>query len=223
MKQRLSEKYRPRTLSDIVGQPAVRVLQRFVEDPYPTCFLLEGATGGTGKTSAALALANDMGCDDEWSGRWLVNAVDLSIDFLRDLFDHKLRLRPLSGSGWNVLIIEELEAVPSVQVERAMKTYLEMKLHNMRCVVVATSNGAGGLSKPLLQRFTPLCFAGGPGLRRAGQERIAQIWAKETGGREMPAGWLNWGLSDDVDFSLRVAMNDMETSLIATHVEVAIR
>lgn len=56
---RLADRYRPTTLSDVVGQPPVRLLRAFAIEPYPACFLLEGGPG-TGKTSAAYALANDL-------------------------------------------------------------------------------------------------------------------------------------------------------------------
>src|SRR5262245_55365176 len=59
----LTEKYRPRTLADVVGQPwATEQLREFTANPVSCAFLFEGATG-TGKTSAALALAHDLGVD----------------------------------------------------------------------------------------------------------------------------------------------------------------
>ena len=64
----LAERCRPRSLKDIVGQPeAVRKLRAFGESwqqgthpPRIRAALLEGVPG-TGKTSAALALAHDLG------------------------------------------------------------------------------------------------------------------------------------------------------------------
>ena len=58
---RLSRSYQPRTLDEVVGQPAViRRLKRLVALPQPCCLLFEGL-GGVGKSAAAKALIADLG------------------------------------------------------------------------------------------------------------------------------------------------------------------
>lgn len=56
----LTEKYRPRRLSDVVGQtPIVESLRDFVAAPFAQVFMFHGASG-VGKTSAALAMAREL-------------------------------------------------------------------------------------------------------------------------------------------------------------------
>lgn len=58
-----------------------------------------------------------------------------------------------------------------------------------RCVVVATSNGAGGLDKALLQRFDVFAFDSGKHFAQACQERLEAIWRAEAGDAPLPPDW----------------------------------
>lgn len=205
---RLYERYAPKRLADILGQPPIRLLRAFAADPYPCCFLLEGEPG-VGKTAAAYALAADIGISD-FDVRMIV-AAELNVDAVRDL-KSTLRSRPMLGQ-WKLLLIEELEFLhPQVQ------TYLKVMLQPAdlpgHVIVVATSNGATKLQPALLQRFTTLAFSAGPAFARATEDRMAEIWAKECHGKPLPPGWQSWGWSGD-NFSLRLALDQMQANLLA--------
>ena len=59
---------RPARLSDIHGQSAVvRSLSAFAAAPHSNAFIFAGSSG-VGKTAAAWALANELGCDPDWGG-----------------------------------------------------------------------------------------------------------------------------------------------------------
>ena len=109
IERNLSEKYRPQTLADIVGQSwGVEQLQEYVQAPVPTAFLFEGATG-TGKTSAALALAADLGVDlaaGPPGGLHQIASGEQTGQSVRDKMSG-LRFYTSSGSGWKVLIVNE--------------------------------------------------------------------------------------------------------------------
>ncbi len=68
MQDEWTEKYRPRSLDDVVGnEAAIRTIRRWAESwkkgaPRLKALVLRGEPG-IGKTSAAIALANDMGWD----------------------------------------------------------------------------------------------------------------------------------------------------------------
>jgi len=224
---RFYEKHRPRRLSEIVGQPPVRVLQRIAHAPYACCVLLEGGAG-TGKTSAAYALAHELGCfsPDTWpkdnppAGAWAnctglftVIGSELSIERARELFGNTLRLRWGSSSGFVVLVIEELERI-SKECQVFLKVQLESKLpHNV--IVVATSNDSGALSKALLQRFRRYQFNGDLGFLQASVNRLRMIWQVEAPpDLPFPDSAATWGWDDQTkDYSLRSALDAMQDYL----------
>lgn len=212
---RLYEKYRPQSLADCIGQFPVRELQAFAYQPYAKCWLFEGP-GGVGKTSAALALAADLGCHDDLSGLTLENATDFGIDKAKELLQRTAWTRPLEGNGWRVLVIDELEML-SPQCGRFLKTALEPREMHKRLVVIATSNGAGKLERPLLQRFDLRHFTGGPTFAAVAADRLRDVWAQETDGAIPPADIDTWGWDEDNGqrcFSLRLAYNRMEAALV---------
>jgi len=216
--QRLAEKYRPRSLDEIVGQFPVRVFKTLVLEPYPSCWLLEAAPG-VGKTATGYALGAELGCVDEFSGLHFVIASELSVDKARELFQETLRLRPLDNpSGWHLLLIDELETLsPPTQ------TFLKPTLENLpgKVIVVATSNGAGKLQPALLERFTILRYDAGQVFAIAAQQRLREIWQAEFGSLPLPHGWQEWG-RDGNQFSLRRAMDTAQAYGLASSAALAV-
>ena len=108
---RLSSRYQPTCLNELVGQPAVvRRLKNLVANPYPCCILLEGR-GGIGKSSIAKALTADLGVSE--MGLYAYSASKLRIEDVQHLFDHTFRYKPMIGCPWNILLIEEMELTVS--------------------------------------------------------------------------------------------------------------
>jgi hypothetical protein len=136
----------------------------------------------------------------------VIPASELDIDRCRELFEVSLRLRPMEGQGWHVLVLEELDGVGSKQVERYLKVKLEHGLPN-KCIVVATSNGAGGINEALLQRFEILRYSAGETFALCARDRLAQVWAAESNNAPLPHGWEQWGWNwDKTQFSMRLAL-----------------
>jgi replication-associated recombination protein RarA len=209
---RLSRSYQPRTLDEVVGQPAViRRLKRLVAWPQPCCLLFEGL-GGVGKSAAAKAMIADLGVCP-FSGLVEYSASNLSIDEVRRLFGQTFRLRPMAGNPWHVLLIEELELIVSRHVNAALKDELGEQHMPERLIVVATSNDTSGLDEALLQRFEVFPFSAGPTFAEACQERLTWIWQQEAGpGVPMPLGMEQMGWRNG-NYSMRRAMTALGAAL----------
>ena len=202
---RLSSRYQPTTLDEVVGQSAViRRLKEFVAQPYARCILTEGR-GGIGKSAAAKALIHDLGVDplfgvNEYAGS------DFLIGTSRHLFEHTFRLTPMAGARWNVLLIEELESAASNEVTNHLKKNLSEQNMPERLIVIATSNDISGLDEALLQRFDIFPFSCGPSFADACRDRLGEIWEKEVGeGILMPPSVFQMGWKDGA-YSMRRAL-----------------
>ncbi|MEQ8786544.1 MAG: AAA family ATPase, partial [Pirellulaceae bacterium] len=197
---RLSSPFAPRSLAEVVGQPPVNILRRYASLPparRPSrCFLMEG-DGGTGKSVSAYLLAEELGAGDETafgSGYFnVIPASELRIEQCNELFGRVLRL----SFAWKVVILEELDGLPSKAVERFLKVNMEEQRLPSRTTVVATSNGAGNLDPAFLQRFRILRYGNGPSFRTACQDRLGELWKAETGQDDLPTGWLHWGVTSE--------------------------
>lgn len=213
----LSVKWRPKFLHELVGQPEVAKLRAFAAKPYPSCWCLEGMPG-IGKTSAAYALAGDLGClrEDcpmpEMTGLYAMTAADLGVETAKKLFGETLRLRPMMGSGWRMLILEELEFL-SPQCCIYLKVALETQLPPST-VVVATSNDTSKLQPALRQRFRTIYLQSGPPFAEACQPTLLEIWNIETDGAPIPTEWPSWGWWDQDCWSFRSALDEMEQYLL---------
>ena len=208
---RLSERYRPASLSGIVGQPAVAVLSGFASDPYSTCFILVGPAG-TGKSSSALALAAELGADPD-----VLDMSQFGVDDAKRLI-RRLHTRPMFGGRFHVIILEELERL-SQQAAVALKVGLASENLPSTAIVIATSNDTSGIDPALLERFgRPLQFHGWVALADAAQQRLIEVWNRETGGLPLPAGFLRLGWffegNTRIRFSLRAALDGLQQEIL---------
>ena len=180
--QRLTERYRPHSLGGLWGQArAVKHLKRFLAKPHSTAFLFEGETG-TGKTTAALALAASLGCDMDqqaFGGVHVISSGEQSAEAVRSVME-RMHCIPFYGSGWKVVIVNEAD-----RMHVAAETVWLDKLENLppQTVIIFTTNYSERLNSRLRDRCTRLAFesdAGKIGLDATAM--LCSIWRAERGG-----------------------------------------
>jgi len=212
----LADRYRPRTLADIAGQaPSVALLRAFAAAPYPAAFVFAGETG-TGKTSAALALARDLGCvpdECEFGGIYTISAGDQTAENVRDQFG-RLWYRPRHGSGWKVLIVNEADRLG----RPAENVWLDrLEAIPAKSVVIFTTNEAERLAQRFMDRCTVLKFESRADvLEQPGVAYVQRIWKTETG-RMLPdkaASELFHECVVDGHFSFRRAVAVLQEKLL---------
>jgi replication-associated recombination protein RarA len=177
----LAEKYRPRTLAGLWGQPkVVTALRRFAKAPCSTAFLFEGGTG-TGKTTAALALGRELGCDvdvGEFGGAWEIASGEQNAEAVRET-GRRMYLKPMQGSGWKVVIVNECDRM----CRPAEVIWLDLLEHLPRqSVVVFTTNDPALLSARFRDRCTRLEFRSNAAyLAAPARDFLLAVWRAETG------------------------------------------
>ena len=183
----LTEKYRPHHLSDVRGQErVVQVLKGWLRDPFATVMLFAGDTG-TGKTSAALALAADLGCvpeQGELGGVHVIASGEQNADGVRDAYAGAWVL-PMVGSGWKTVIVNEAD-----RMTPAAETVWLDRLERLppRTVIVFTTNHPDKLSDRFRDRCLTLTFDSNPNhLAAAACALLGDVWLRETGARATPA------------------------------------
>jgi replication factor C small subunit len=177
-----AEKYRPKHLGHLVGQPAaVAKLWRFLEKPHPAAFIFEGETG-TGKTSAALCLAAHLGAV-EFGGLDRINPGDMGGETLLRAIK-QLRYTPMLGSGWKLLLVDEADYMVwenSKGVNLFLGALEELPPHS---VVVFTTNYVSKFPQRFLDRCQLVAFDSSWKANDGAAELIARVWEGE--GRQGP-------------------------------------
>lgn len=169
-----AEKYRPKTLGDIVNQKdIVERLKSFARSRnVPHCIF--AGPPGTGKTTAALCLARDLYGDVYREHFMELNASDeRGINVVRETVKTFARVKSIGEIPFKIMILDEADNM-TADAQQALRRTMERFTGTCRFIMCA--NYSGKIIEPIQSRCAPFRFTYLP---REEHDRYLKVMAEK--------------------------------------------
>jgi replication factor C small subunit len=150
------EKYRPKKLSDVIGQKSiVERLSTYTKTRSMPHMLFAGPAG-SGKTTCAIALAREL-----YGERWRDSLIELNasdergIDVVRGKVKDFARAASLGGSDFKIIFLDEADSLTS-DAQAALRRTMER--YTQTCRFILSCNYSSKIIEPIQSRCAVFRF-----------------------------------------------------------------
>ena len=150
------EKYRPRKLSDVIGQKhIVERLSTYTKTRSMPHMLFAGPAG-SGKTTCAIALARGL-----YGDRWRDSLIELNasdergIDIVRGKIKDFARAASIGGSDFKIIFLDEADSLTS-DAQAALRRTMER--YTQTCRFILSCNYSSKIIEPIQSRCAVFRF-----------------------------------------------------------------
>jgi len=150
-----TEKYRPDTLSEVVGQKDIVNRLKAFEERGSIPHLMFAGPAGTGKTTCAISLAKDL-YGDEWKQNFMeTNASDeRGIDVVREKIKNFARTKAVNAE-FKIIFLDEADALTQ-DAQQALRRTMEQFSSN--CRFILSCNYSSKIIDPIQSRCSVFRF-----------------------------------------------------------------
>ncbi len=198
-----TEKYRPDTLDEIVGQEKIVERLNAFEEQGTIPHLMFAGPAGTGKTTSAVALAKDL-YGDEWKQNFMeTNASDeRGIDVVREKIKDFARTKPVDAE-YKIIFLDEADAL-TTDAQQALRRTMEQFSSNARFIL--SCNYSSKIIDPIQSRCAVFRF------NRLDNEHVEEYITRIAEGEDFKIS------REAIDAVLRVAGGDLRrvTNILQT-------